>query len=212
MGVMANQSRPRHFLWGIVLLLIFVGLRHYREQQSPNAPTPSSKGSVEWVHHRSCSLIDHPHNDGDSFLVRLPDGTQRQYRLYFVDAPESQFKRYRNGETNASRIAKQAQYFGITSEEAVAIGQEAKTVSLALLRSAPFDVITRNQQVYGSERHYAHVRVDQRYLDGLLVERGLARIYTEGADLPDGTPLKTHRDHLRSREDAAKTQNRGAWK
>ena len=222
MAIMATSSRPRNLLWGVLLLAIFVGLRYFRENQAPTTPKSNSPSEhVDssttrengWTIHRSCTLVNHPHNDGDSFRVRLPDGTERDYRLYFVDTPESQFKRYRDGNTNAARIGEQARYFNaINSEDAVAIGQKAKTFTLDLLRDTRFDVITKNEAVYGSERHYAHIEVNQKSLDEMLVEHGLARIHTKGADLADGTSLENHRVLLRSLEATAKKQKRGAWK
>src|SRR5690606_41234380 len=44
-----------------------------------------------------CQLVDHRQNDGDSFRVRLPNGRVEQFRLYFVDAPESDFRTYKGG-------------------------------------------------------------------------------------------------------------------
>lgn len=221
MAIMAASSRPRNLLWGILLLLVFVGLRYYRENQPPSPPSNSPSEHVAssttrengWKIHHNCTLVTHPHNDGDSFRVRLPDGSERDYRLYFVDTPESQFKRYRDGNTNAARIGEQARYFNaISSENAVAIGQKAKTYTLNLLRDHRFDLITKDEAVYGSERHYAHIMVNQTSLDALLVEQGLARIHTKGADLADGTSLEKHRTHLRTLEAVAKKQKIGAWK
>lgn len=50
-----------------------------------------------------------------------------------------------------------------------------------------------------------------RWLHELLVERGLARILTKPADLPDGTPAAKQKQHLKSLESAARRAGRGAW-
>ena len=44
-----------------------------------------------------------------------------------------------------------------------------------------------------------------------LVENGLARVFTKGADLPDGTPQQKFSHHLRLLEKAARLDKRGGW-
>ena len=74
----------------------------------------------------SCSWIDHRNNDGDSFHVRHGD-EQYEFRLHFVDAPESKVKHYRNGENNLTRIGHQGRYFGgLSVDDTTAVGSEAK--------------------------------------------------------------------------------------
>lgn len=227
MAVMARSTSPRKIGWSLLLLLIVIGVRYFQEQPregtkaTPPATrpevAPSTTVSSGWTIHRACTLVPHAHNDGDSFRAKLPDGSEREFRLYFVDTPESQFKRYRDGNTNAKRIAEQARYFNnISSDQAVAIGSQAKQFTLALLRDTPFDLITKQEAVFDSERHYAYIEINyqaqRQRLDEMLVQRGLARIYTQGADLADGTPLEKHRQQLRALEAKAKQQKVGAWK
>lgn len=226
MAIRARSTSPRQIGWSLLLLLIVVGIRYYREHDgvTPPAQNPAAREEIEsstsvqsgWTIHRACKVVDHKNNDGDSFRVRLPDGSEREYRLYFVDTPESQFKRYRDGNTNAKRIAEQARYFdNISSDQAVAVGSKAKQFTLSLLRDTPFDVITKQEAVFDSERHYAHIELNyeakRQRLDEMLVQRGMARIYTQGADLADGTSLEKHRQHLRALEAKAKQQKLGAW-
>jgi hypothetical protein len=51
--------------------------------------------------------------------VRLPDGRIETFRLYFVDTTESR--------SRGKRSDKQAAYFGITREQAIELGKQAKT-------------------------------------------------------------------------------------
>lgn len=175
---------------------------------------PATTGGYET--YRNCTLAAARNNDGDSFMVRLPDGRRRELRLYFVDTPESAFKRYANGETNHERIRQQAaEMGGITPEQAVEIGKQGKAFTLALLESRPFTVFTVWDSPYQDERFHAFIEVDQagrhRWLHELLIERGLARLKTKPADLPDGTAAATHRQRLKVLETAAKRARAGVW-
>ena len=227
MAIRANQSASRKIGWSVLLLLIIVGVRFYRDYQHDATPPARSRPLEEvesstirqngWTIHRQCSLVAHQHNDGDSFHVKLPDGSEREFRLYFVDTPESQFKRYRDGNTNAHRIAEQARYFNnISSDKAVAVGKRAKEFTLNLLGGTYFDVITKKEAVFDSERYYAHIELNyqaqRQRLDEILVRQGFARIYTKGEDLADGTKIQQHLAHLRSLESQAKHLQLGAWK
>lgn len=189
-------------------------------ETKPNAPANKTTASVSqkngWTIYQNCQLVSHNNNDGDSFRIRLPNGSVEVYRLYFVDTPESTFKRYRDGNTNAERISQQARYFGgITPEAATAVGQKAKKFTLALLESTPFTLATKREEVYDSGRYYAHVSLDYegktRWLDEILVGKGFVRIITQPADLPDGTKAEAHRTLLRKMEAEAKRNRVGAW-
>lgn len=180
----------------------------------PGAAAPENVGGYEI--YRNCSLASDHSNDGDSFKVRLPDGRVEIFRLYFVDTPESAFRRYSGGDTNHKRIREQAAYLGgITPEQAVEIGKKSKALTLGLLEETPFTIHTCWDSPYRDQRYHAHVEVKEngriRWLDELLVERGFARILTKPADMPDGTPANVHKDHLRDLESKAKREGRGAW-
>lgn len=172
------------------------------------------KGAYEI--YRNCTLADYRNNDGDSFMLKLPDGRKAEFRLYFVDTPESAFKRYAGGDTNHERIRQQAaELGGITPEQAVEIGKKGKAFTLGLLGNAPFTIHTCWDSPFHDERYHAFVEVKEngkpRWLHELLVERGLVRIKTKPADLPDGTPASKHRDHLRDLERRAKQNGTGVW-
>jgi endonuclease YncB( thermonuclease family) len=74
-------------------------------------------------------------NDGDSFHVLLRDQKEVIFRLYFVDTPEEE-------RVYGDRIAKQAAYFGISSDAAIEIGHEASEFTKRAL-GRPFTIYTR---------------------------------------------------------------------
>jgi endonuclease YncB( thermonuclease family) len=89
-----------------------------------------------WQRVNGCQGKANRWNDGDSFHVITGDaGKEIVARLYFVDAPEAETA-YRD------RIAEQAVYFGITSEQAVQIAHEAAAFTEKRL-AIPFTVWTR---------------------------------------------------------------------
>lgn len=182
--------------------------------ERPGRETAETTGAYEVYHH--CTLAAARNNDGDSFLLRLPDGRRAEFRLYFVDTPESAFKRYAGGDTNHERIRQQAaELGGITPEQAVEIGRKGKAFTLGLLGSGSFTIFTRWDSPFRDKRYHAFVQVEEagrpRWLHELLVERGLARIKTKGADLPDGTPAARQKEKLRELENAAKRKGAGVW-
>ncbi len=192
-----------------------------RERKTPARPEPArpqtkAEKTGRYETHRGCTLAEYRNNDGDSFKVRLPDGRVAEFRLYFVDTPESAFKTYRGGGNNHARIRQQAADLGgIAPEQAVGIGKKAKSLTLGLLGRAPFTLHTEWDSPYQNERYHAFIKVKpdgkNRWLHELLVEQGLARILTKAADLPDGTPASRHKQHLRELESAAKRAEAGAW-
>lgn len=166
--------------------------------------------------YRDCTLVEARNNDGDSFMVRLPDGRKAEFRLYFVDTPESAFKRYAGGDTNHARIRQQASEMGgITPEQAVAVGKQGKELTLGLLGRRAFTVFTCWDSPFRDERFHAFVEVMEagktRWLHELLIERGLVRLKTKAADLPDGTPAARHLESLRDTERRAKRNGVGVW-
>ena len=184
-------------------------------RRSATADAPQKAGGYEVF--RGCTLVATRNNDGDSFLVKFPDGRRSIVRLYFVDAPESAFKSYRGGDTNHARIADQAADLGgITSRQAVEIGKQAKQFTLGLLAAAPFDIFTRWDSPFRDRRYHAFVQVKvggkPRWLHELLVEKGLARIHTKGAALPDGTSYQKQKTRLKGLENTAKKNETGAWR
>ena len=162
-----------------------------------------------------CKLISHRHNDGDSFHVSTSKG-EFEFRLYYVDTPESAAKTYRGGDNNYKRLAQQGKAMGgLSRKQTTSIGMEAKHFVKNLLGKRSFRVFTRWEGVYGPERKYAFVMVQwngkTRYLHEVLTEKGLVRIHTKPAALPDGTSVSSQMRHLRKLEKTAKSNHLGAW-
>lgn len=201
--------------WQLILLLIVAVIAWALQQRkAPPAgkagrdPTPTTGYEVI----SGCRWQDHRGNDGDSFQVRLPDGRVEQFRLYYVDAPESQFRSYAGGRTNRDRIHDQAQDLGLTDEQAVEIGKRAKALTHDLLARGSFTLHTRWDDPFGDRRYHAFVAPEGGpFLEETLVREGLVRIHTKPADLPDGTPVKERLKQLRELEKEAKRAKRGAW-
>jgi len=183
-------------------------------RQSLQAGAAERKGRYEVF--RNCTLAADKTNDGDSFRVTLPDRRREIFRLYFVDTPESDFKTYRNGEDNHDRIREQAAYFGITPEEAVKIGKDGKHFVTELLSRRPFTLYTEWDSPFRDQRYHAFVEVEEsgrpQWLHEILMRKGLVRLKTKPADLPDGTKVDAHRRHLEKMQADARKAGAGGWK
>lgn len=212
-----SRKHLSNLLW-LLLVAAAVAIQVWDQRTEPAAappahvPAPKSskpKPGAGYEVLSGCSLADDRNNDGDSFKIRHDGGTH-EFRLYFVDAPEKRLHQY-----NGERIEHQGRYFdGINRDATIAIGQAAQAFTLKLLRDEPFRIETRWRPVFDSGRHYAFVFFDQdgEELSEKLVKAGLVRIYTEGADLPDGRRRADFERHLKALEAAAKKQGAGGWK
>jgi endonuclease YncB( thermonuclease family) len=195
------------------LILVAAVFLWLRDQQPSTKPSPPKNSGGAFERYDSCRLIDSRGNDGDSFLVRLPDGREEIFRLYYVDAPESAFKTYHNSENNHARIADQANDLGgISPEQAVEIGRRAKKLTHQILNRG-FTLHTRWDSPFRDERYHAFVELDgtPRWLHERLVAKGLARIHTKPDELPDGTAVGQQLARLRELEQSAKSRGEGAW-
>lgn len=229
---MRAKTKPKNSWFTVLLIIAAVAVWAYNgshRSENPRAPATSQsspeKGSSPpeapekagaYEIHSNCTLVDARNNDGDSFRVKLSNGKTPEFRLYFVDTPESAFKSYAGGDTNHERIRQQAADLGgISAEQAVEIGKEAKHFTLGLLAARPFGIYTRWDSPFHDKRYHAFIRVKQdgkaRWLHEILVEKGMARIHTKGADMPDGTTTGQQKARLKQLEAAAKRQEAGVW-
>lgn len=164
----------------------------------------------------NCKFVTRKYgNDGDSFLVNTSKG-ETEFRLYYVDTCESWFnKKY--AEKSAERLKKQGDYFGgLSQDQTIELGGEAKKFVKSLLLNEPFTVATKWESVYGSERMYCFVIVnydgEPRYLHEILIAKGLARIHTAPKDLPDSTSTSKQLSFLKGLEMKAKKMKSGGWR
>jgi endonuclease YncB( thermonuclease family) len=156
-----------------------------------------------------CRYKPNQYNDGDSFHCDCA-GTNFIFRLYFVDAPET------DEETSylEDRVSEQAKYFGISTDAALKIGKSAATFTEATLKDKPLRITTRFAKAGGRSRQgrdYAFVEVDQKDLAELLIANGLARIHGVDADKPGERKAATEQQYLKQLEVEAKKAKRGAW-
>ena len=137
-----------------------------------------------------------------------------ELRVYYADSPEKYLSdRYEN---QRQRVAEQAREMGsgLSLDETIALGQEAKAHVAKILKGQSFSVFTKWEQVYDGERYYGFVLLpdETEWLCEELVENGLARIHTKGERTPDGKSYHDFKKHLESLEGDAKSARLGAWR
>lgn len=165
------------------------------------AAAPAVRADRPWQILEDCEWVECPNNDGDSFKVQW-NGGELTIRLYFTDTPEISL-------SYGDRIRAQADYFGITPEQAVKVGRMARDFTREVLQDG-FSVRTRWQGVFGGQRalhKYGIVLVDGSDLAELLVANGLARIHGMGIRGQTWEEVK----RLRELEAEAKAGRKGAW-
>jgi DNA uptake protein ComE-like DNA-binding protein len=164
-----------------------------------------ARESKDWIVLENCRLISNPANDGDSFHASA--GAQEYiFRLYFVDAPETD-------EMTPARLVEQAKYFAITVPQAIEVGRVAKEFTREKL-SEPFTVFTRMSDAMGRsklERFYAFVQTKDGDLGEQLVRNGLARIYGFKAAPPGLKNSRLEVEKLQQFEDEAQQEKIGGW-
>jgi endonuclease YncB( thermonuclease family) len=150
--------------------------------------------------------LENQANDGDSFHAKR---NTREYllRLYYVDCPETD-SRY------PDRVKEQADYFGLTPEQAVKGGKLAAEAVEKKLKGRTLEVHTRYEDARGAsnmKRYFAMVRLDDQWLSEWLVENGWARVHGVSRELPDGTSERLYWSRLRKLEREAREAKRGLW-
>src|SRR5256886_2044251 len=162
-------------------------------------------GSKDWIVLNNCRLITNPANDGDSFHVSVGPN-EYLFRLYFVDAPETD-------EMTPRRLVDQAKYFAITVPQAIEVGRAAKEFTREKL-SEPFTVFTHMSDAMGQsrlERFYAFVQTSEGDLGEQLVRNGLARLYGFKGPPPGLKSSRIEFDKLQQFENEARQEKIGAW-
>lgn len=177
--------------------------------------TPVETQGSGWTLLKNCRLVTGRNGDGDSFHVKHEKG-ETEFRLYFVDTPESEFKQYGGGESNGKRLAEQGEYFGgLGQDDTTTVGRASKEMVKKILSKNNFQVLTKWENVYGPDRKHCLVVIPwegrQIYLHELLVAKGLARIHTRGADLPRGRSYRDQKTFLKTLEKKAREKKVGAW-
>ena len=160
-----------------------------------------AQAAKPWQTLKACQLVESWQSDGDAFKVHW-NGGDLTIRLYFADTPESDYR-------FMDRTRAQADYFGISEEQAVEIGKMAKEFTKNALKGG-FSVRTRWQGVFSGQkgaRKYGIVSVGGQDLAELLVANGLARIHGMGI----GGKTWQEVERLKVLEAEAKAEGRGAW-
>ncbi len=167
---------------------------------------PVSEARGPWLVLKNCEYLPNPSNDGDSFHVRA-EGKEYIFRLYFVDAPETDA-------ALGDRLTQQAKYFGVTVPQAKQIGEEATEFARRQM-AQPFTVRSRKQDAMGRsklERFYAFVECGGHDLGEQLVANGLARVFGMHANMA-GVTVSTDAElrKLKVLEADAHMQKIGGW-
>lgn len=129
------------------------------------------------------TLVESRANEADTLRLRI-GAEEIVFVLYFVDALEASM-------THPQRVADQARYFGRTQEKnIVSVGGEAAAHVAELLKTRPFEVMTRWERVPNTLRYYALIRFKQAdgrsdYLMSHLLRQGYARLGGVETPLPD---------------------------
>lgn len=159
----------------------------------------------EWVRLTDCEYINDAYNDGDSFRVRCGK-EDLVVRLYFVDAPESNFR-------HPERVREQSEHFGISLDETLHSGKQA-TVAVQEALQRPFVVWTRWASGGGqtkAPRFLSFVEAGEFDLAEMLLSSGLARNKGIVTKNPGGVSSKETLSRLDAMEQEARRERRGAW-
>ena len=169
---------------------------------------------ADWTKLENCKLVENQSNDGDSFVVECStpyrSETQNRFRLYFVDTAETDD----NSDFKRARLKEQTAYWGSENPDfALQMGLRAEQTVKKWLRGS-FTVYTQGDYApsMGAPRYYTMIRIKDRWLDEMLVEKGLARIYGNGTELPEGMSAESHLRQLYELERAARTAGLNGWK
>jgi endonuclease YncB( thermonuclease family) len=164
-----------------------------------------ARAEEQWVTYKDCHYLPNRANDGDSFHVRAA-GREYIFRLYFVDAPETDM-------SIPNRLTQQAKYFHTTTQNALQIGLEAERFARTKL-ARPFIIRTHKQDARGRSRrprYFAFVQTDSGDLGEQLIANGLARVYGAASGPPGMSTPENEWRKLKQLEHNAKKQKIGGW-
>jgi endonuclease YncB( thermonuclease family) len=167
--------------------------------------TQLNASEKEWVTLNDCQYVESDNNDGDSFRARCGD-KEFTARLYYADTPETNL-------VYPERVREQSVHFGITLDETLKIGEQAKERVRALLQK-PFVLQTRWASAAGrarETRYNAIVEVDGRSLAEILVSEGLARAKGVVVKTPAGEKARDYMNRLATLEAETQAKRLGAW-
>lgn len=181
----------------------------------PGATLPDENGDLKAVEEKflifpRATLVESRANEADTLRVRIGN-EEHIFVLYFVDALEASMN-------HPQRVADQARYFGRTTDQVITTtGAEAAAYVTELLKTRPFDVITRWERVPNTMRYYALIRFLREdgnwvYLTDLLLRKGYARLDGVETQLPGDTrDLPTYIAELMSLSRKAREGKQGVW-
>ncbi|HEV3408953.1 MAG TPA: helix-hairpin-helix domain-containing protein [Chthoniobacterales bacterium] len=158
-----------------------------------------------WIVLKDCRLVPDAANDADSFHVKA-GGKEYIFRLYFVDAPETDT-------SFPERLQEQASYFELSEKETLQLGTLARRFTREKL-ARPFTVRTCLQDARGrskEERYYAFITTSEGDLGELLVANGLVRVYGSEAKPVGLSSPEQMWQRLERLEREAKAAKVGAW-
>ena len=193
-GISTGEDRRYGYRSFLAALLLF----------ACTSTSASAKGP--WVVLKDCRLSANQANDADSFHIKAM-GKEYIFRLYFVDAPE----------TDASfpeRVTEQAKYFGLSTTQTLQLGDNSRRYSKEKLMQQPFTVRTCMQDALGrsqTERFYAFIETGDGDLAELLVANGMARVHGASATPVGLSSPQRQRQKLQRLEREAKAAKVGAW-
>lgn len=190
----------------LLLSLFFIGI----------LPLPAE----ELKSFEGCTLIPTEWADGDSFLVKFPDGSEQTIRLYGADCIEKTV----TDPSDARRLRAQRSYFGISGhggspKESIDLAKflgNAAAVEVKKILEKPFTVHTAFADARGDgkyKRIYAFVTTAEgKDLATDLVARGLARAFGVYRSNAEGISQDEYREQLKDAELVAARLGAGIWK
>jgi len=168
---------------------------------------------------QNCVLVPTDWADGDSFLVRTPEGDEHTVRLYGADCIEWHV----TDESDARRLREQRRYFGITQtggspQESIKVAKEfgaAAAKEARRILQEPFTLYSAFSDARGDgkyKRIYGFV-VTQGGVDlsEYLVTAGLARAYGVSRETYNARTRDEYRAQLQDLELIAARSGKGVW-